>query len=129
MPGVPQTVGTYFAEHPDSKFLTGDGTFVDASGTVNVGTVHAAPYWFQNLLEYCNDKYLPQPSVFFSRSAWLRGGELDIGLKYAMDLDLWLRMRQHVPLDYVPKTVEFAEDAPKAKANRWDSPPCAPWFK
>lgn len=122
LPGALEMVGAYFAQHPGCEFLTGDGTFVDPSGTRELYLVRGAAYSFRNLLFYCNDKYLPQPSVFFTRAAWERAGGLDVNLKYAMDLDLWLRMRQHTRLEYLPRRLSLLRMHPEAKGEQLGQP-------
>ncbi len=101
-PNALRTVGEYFAAHPECDFLTGDGVFINAEGTRELFYVRGAPYSFAELLQYCNEKFLPQPSVFFSRASFERVGGLDVTLHYALDLDLWLRLRAEFKLVYVP---------------------------
>lgn len=36
--------------------------------------------------------YIPQPTVFFRKSAWERAGELELNYHLAMDYDYWLRL-------------------------------------
>ena len=36
--------------------------------------------------------YIPQPAVFFRKSAWQKAGELDMNYHLAMDYDYWLRL-------------------------------------
>lgn len=103
LPGALYAVGTYFAAHPECHFLTGDGIFVNADDTRQVFVAKAAAYTFADLLRYYADNYLPQPAVFFSPEAFHRAGGLDTSLQYVMDVDLWLRMRQHFTLHYLPR--------------------------
>lgn len=120
LPNALQMIGAYFAEHPECDFVTGDGMFVNADGTRQVWAVRGAPYTLRDLLYYCDDKYLPQPSVFFSRTAWEQVGGLDVTLHYAMDLDLWLRMRQQFDLHYLAQRLSHARIHAAAKGERRD---------
>lgn len=36
--------------------------------------------------------FIPQPATFFTRDAFARVGDLDLGLNYSMDYDYWLRL-------------------------------------
>jgi glycosyltransferase involved in cell wall biosynthesis len=83
-------VSIFFSSHPESNFLSGSGCFFEGEHK-NIYKINPSDYSFEDLLEFYNDKYLPQPSVFFSRKIWLMSGGLNILLSYAMDLDLWLR--------------------------------------
>ena len=103
LPNALQTIGAYFAQHPECDFVTGDGVFINADASREIFHVRAAAYTFNDLLHYHSDNYLPQPSVFFSRRAFERAGGLDNSLRYVMDLDLWLRLRQHSELHYIPQ--------------------------
>lgn len=47
--------------------------------------------------------YIPQPSTFVKRDAWVAAGGLDESLHYAMDLDLWLRLSLQGPFVHVPE--------------------------
>jgi hypothetical protein len=122
MPNALRCVGEYFARHPACHFLTGDGMFINADGTRELYAVRGAAYTLRELLHYCDEMYLPQPSVFFSRAAWERAGGLDISLHYAMDLDLWLRLRQHSELHYVPQRLSCSRIHPAAKGEARGQP-------
>lgn len=103
LPDALRAVGAHFTEHPACRFLTGDAVFVNADDTHNVFYVRGAAYTFSDLLHFYADKYLPQPAVFFARTLFEQVGGLDESLHYALDLDLWLRMRQRAPLHYLPQ--------------------------
>lgn len=102
LPNALQTIGAYFAQHRECDFVAGDGIFINADGSRELFYVRAAAYTFRDLLHYDADKYLPQPSVFFTRRAFAAVGGLDVSLRYGMDLDLWLRMRRQFELHYIP---------------------------
>jgi glycosyltransferase involved in cell wall biosynthesis len=40
---------------------------------------------------------IPHPAVFVRRACFARVGAFDAGLRYAMDIDLWLRLAYHAP--------------------------------
>jgi glycosyltransferase involved in cell wall biosynthesis len=47
-------------------------------------------------------EFLPQPAVFLRASAVEQAGGIDTSLKYAFDLDLWLRVAHAAPIEVVP---------------------------
>jgi glycosyltransferase involved in cell wall biosynthesis len=100
-PGALHTVAEAWRRHSPCHFLTGDGEYVSTNRAQVVHTIRARAYSFADLLHFAKGKYLPQPSVFFSRKAFEKVGGLDTGLTYAMDFDLWLRLRLRYPLHYV----------------------------
>lgn len=111
-------VGHFWRDNPHCHFLTGDGYLFDANGE---GTenwkyyVKGESYSFQDLLEYHHDKYLPQPSVFFSKDVFHKLQGLNIFLSYTMDLDFWLRTRMIYTLEYIPKCFSKMRYHPNAK--------------
>lgn len=102
LPDTLYKVGEYFRMHPDCNFLTGDGEIFDTVTNKREYYIKAKNYSFSDLLWFHQGKYLPQPSVFFSKETFRRSGGLDTGLYYTMDLDLWLKIRRESPLHYFP---------------------------
>ena len=61
---------------------------------------------FTSLLRYWRKSFCPaQPSIFFPRQALNAAGLLDESLRYAMDLDLWLKMSKNFRFYYVNKNL------------------------
>lgn len=120
-PGALQAVGRYWATHPDCRWLTGDGAIVDATAQTVEYAVTAAPYTLPDLLAFHRGRYLPQPSVFFSRQTFLEAGRLDIGLTHTLDLDLWLRLIQRHRLHHLPLCLSWLRHHEAAKTWR-DNP-------
>jgi len=102
LPDTLHKVGEYFKTHPDCHFLAGDGEIFDTATNKREYYIKAKDYSFSDLLRFHQGKYLPQPSVFFSREAFRRSGGLDIELYYTMDLDLWINIIRRFPLHYLP---------------------------
>jgi len=102
-PGALVAVARHLWTHPACEFLTGDGLFTDEDGVTAQHYQRGAPHAFDDLLRYGAGDFLPQPSVFFSKSLFERAGGVDEHLHFAMDLDLWLRMRREQPLCYLPQ--------------------------
>lgn len=101
-PGILHKVAEYWVRYPDCHFLAGDGEHVDSTDTKIEYYIKVKPYSFKELLHFCGGTYLPQPSVFFSREAFLQAGGLNPALYYTMDLDLWLRIVKRHQLHYLP---------------------------
>ncbi|WP_288426753.1 glycosyltransferase family 2 protein [uncultured Spirosoma sp.] len=100
LPGALLRVGTYFATHPDSDWLTADCLIVDA-----VGTPIQQPIRYYKLLlrSLPNQAYLGltnavcQPATFWRRAVHERVGYLNENLHFTMDYDFWLRLAQQSP--------------------------------
>lgn len=122
MQGALNAVGSYFAAHPECDFLAGDGEYVNADDTRVLYTSHAMPYSFDDLLHFYQDKFLPQPAVFFSRTAFQCVGGLDTTLTYTMDLDLFLRLRRLHPLHCIHQPLAKLRQHQDAKSRHAGHP-------
>ncbi|UCC96269.1 MAG: glycosyltransferase [Candidatus Omnitrophota bacterium] len=116
-PGALQTMGQHWMHHSDCHFLTGDGEIVNLEGEC-AHYIKAYEYSFKDLLRYHQDKYLPQPSVFFSREAFFGVGGLNPQLYIALDVDLWLRIRRKYTLCYVQMCTSKLRQHDEAKTWR-----------
>ena len=113
-----QAVAMFWHQNTSCHFLTGYGEIVNSTGDTPLYSIRPRNYSFIDLLHYHRDKYLPQPSVFFSRQALLQANYLDIGLSYAMDVDLWLRIRQRYRLHTMPLYLSKLRSHEAAKTQR-----------
>jgi hypothetical protein len=77
----------FFARRPDVDFCYGSNVYVDEFDRV-LYLRSAPPLFWGALLRVWN--YLHQPAVFF-RSGVLERLRLNVGLRYIMDYDFWLR--------------------------------------
>jgi hypothetical protein len=99
LPGSLARTGGALAARPDASMAYGRCRYVDAGGrtlwTARPGRLAAAiaPY---------GPNLVPQPGSLLRASAVRRVGMLDPTLRYAMDLDLFLRLRTVGDLVYVP---------------------------
>jgi glycosyltransferase involved in cell wall biosynthesis len=100
LPNTLQTVGEYFAGHPDAGWLTGDYFIIDADGR----KIQSYVTWYKRLLrrtptfnKLAVANYIIQPSTFWRQSLNKRTGQFDENLRYCMDYDYWLRLLQHQP--------------------------------
>jgi glycosyltransferase involved in cell wall biosynthesis len=114
-------IGQFWSNNSNCYFLTGDGYFFLNDKRIEKIEyyIKAQNYSFQDLMEYHYDKYLPQPSVFFSQESFHKLSGLDVSLSYAMDLDFWLRLRLLYNLYYIPKC--FSKLRHHTDAKTWKS--------
>ena len=70
------------------EWIAGDTVYIDEKGIVkDVRTDARWRSWFGKHLSV----WTGGPSAFFRRELWEKCGGFDVGLKYAMDIDLWTR--------------------------------------
>jgi glycosyltransferase involved in cell wall biosynthesis len=100
LPGTLKRVGEYYAKtHND--WITGDCVVIDTKGDKIAGNWLISGYKRLLMRLYSRttlriaDSMLPQPSTFWSRSAWEKIGEFNDKYRYVMDYDYWLRLSAH----------------------------------
>lgn len=100
LPGTLQTVGQFFAEHADQRWLTGDCLIVNEQSVPVQQTIR---YYKRSLRQLPAFAYLGmtnaicQPATFWRRSVHDTVGYLDESLHYTMDYDWWLRLKTLQP--------------------------------
>ncbi|MBV9543176.1 MAG: glycosyltransferase, partial [Chloroflexi bacterium] len=90
-----------FAEEDNLDVLYGDCQVIGPNGEP-LWFERPGTYDFRRLLRRGN--YIAQPAAFVRRSVFERIGYLDESLVYAMDYDLWLRVRG-LDVRYVPRSL------------------------
>jgi len=102
--------------------VVGDGRFTTSEG-VETSRKRCGAYSVEDLLAYHRGTFLCQPSVFFTRTALDRAGPISETLAYSMDLDLWVRMRQHAEIAYIAEPLAWARrhDDAKSWASNYDA--------
>jgi glycosyltransferase involved in cell wall biosynthesis len=113
-------VSNFWIDNPSVHFLTGDGEIVDSTGKGVIYSIRPRQYSLLELLQFHKGKYLPQPSVFFSREALLEAGGLKAEFSYSMDLDLWLRIRGRHRLYYLSRSLSRLRRHEEAKTQRYE---------
>ena len=93
LPGALSRVAEIFVENPETKWVSGNGEFIDERGS-SLGLVRFKAYSFDRLKSH---NFLVHPSVFIKKELFDEIGCFDKGLKYAMDYDIWLRMGEKHP--------------------------------
>jgi glycosyltransferase involved in cell wall biosynthesis len=95
-PGAIDAVVDYMRAHPDCMVLYGSAQYVDEHGA------KLGPYPTGDPGDLRYGCFICQPTVFLRRRAVEVAGMLDESLRYCMDYDWWLRLRQHFQLHRIP---------------------------
>jgi glycosyltransferase involved in cell wall biosynthesis len=91
LPGSLAYVARYFAAHPDVDVLYGHRLLIDEHDR-QVGR-WVLPRHDDRTLTLVD--FVPQETLFWRREAWRRAGaRIDVGLRFAIDWDLLLRLRE-----------------------------------
>ena len=88
-PGAISYVVRYFSEHPDVGMIYGGCDLIDINDKI-IATVKIFDFDLRVLINSAD--IVNQPSAFFRRNVFSEVGMLDINLKWAMDLDLWIKI-------------------------------------
>ena len=86
--GALRSVGRCYQLHPETGLLYGDSEVIDANGAV-IDRIKGQEADLESLLVR---NVIPQPSAFFSRTAFEKSGGINTDLHFIMDYELWLRM-------------------------------------
>lgn len=90
LPGALAYVARYFAAHPDVDVVYGHRVMIDEFDR-QVGSQVLPPHDDEELAML---DFVPQETLFWRRTAWdAAGGRIDPSLRFAVDWDLLLRMR------------------------------------
>ncbi len=116
-PGALIRIGHAFAENPAAALIFGQAYQISRTGR-RIGQASARAYDRRWLLEQGNS--IPQPSAFFSRHAWQAVGPLNEALHFAMDYDLWFRLGDHGPVQFLPEFLSDQRIYPQAKTSAGD---------
>jgi glycosyltransferase involved in cell wall biosynthesis len=120
-PGSLARVCELFEQKPQLDVILGDCDLVDESGRA-LRRLSPGPYDFERLLRSGNS--VAQPAVFLRRRVFDQVGYLDESLEFAMDYDLWLRLRG-LQIEYVPSVLAQFRWHPSSKTatsldSNWD---------
>jgi GT2 family glycosyltransferase len=89
--GSLQRVSMFLDTHSDAAFVFGQCQYIDATGQRL--WLNKSGKWTE-LLMLCGPQLIPQPGSLFRRSSFEQVGGLDESLKWAFDLDLFLKLRK-----------------------------------
>jgi hypothetical protein len=108
-PGAVRKAVTALQAEPQAGLVYGEGNLVDEQGNLLWRFPETVPFDLWRLAHVAD--YILQPTVFFRRAVlqqWCdleRGSVLDLGMHWALDWDLWLRLGAHVRFAYLPETL------------------------
>ncbi len=74
--------------HPDVGLVYGNAVYTNEHGQI-VGEYHARPF---HRTRYLHVSSIPQPTAFLRRHLFEQCGGLDVGLRYALDFEFFLRL-------------------------------------
>ena len=89
--GSLQKVSKYLDTNSDAAFVFGQCQYIDATGQ-NLW-LNRSGKWAEPLM-LCGPQLIPQPGSLFRRSSFEQVGGLNESLKWAFDLDLFLKLRK-----------------------------------
>lgn len=101
--GVLDRIARLFRGKSGIDVIYGKGTYVSEDGS----PVGSYPTESFDRIRLAVADFICQPSAFFRRSAYERCGGVDVGLRYAMDYDLWIRMAMQGDFLYLPEVLSF----------------------
>lgn len=98
-PGAVSRAVGFLTSHKDVDMVYGRAYYIDKDGKV-IYECQSEPFEFKKLaVEY----FIFQPSVFFTRKAFYGAGELSLGMLFASDFDLWVRIGLKYKIEYLPE--------------------------
>ena len=109
-PGALIKVGHYFAEHPETTWLTGRCRIIDHDGKeIRKAVTAYKNFWLKvggyRILQILN--FISQPATFWRREVIEQVGLMDERLYYTMDYDYWLRIGQRSRLFNLNQNLAF----------------------
>jgi len=114
-PGAFEKVASYFADHPDTGMVYGEGYLMAEDGSRKrrfPATESAYDLW--RLIHVWD--YILQQSTFIRRSLVDRLGYLDESLHYGLDWDLWIRAGKVSKVGYIPEYLGTLREYDSAKS-------------
>ena len=98
MPGAVGVAVRELTRDPALGLVYGDRLEIDARGNV-VGTVRLPSH---RRAMFRRNFTIPQETAFFRRTHYEAVGGVDVGLHFAMDFDLWVRLSAVAPMRHLP---------------------------
>lgn len=98
MPGAVGVAVRELTREPSLGLVYGDRLEIDARGNI-VGTVRLPSH---RRAMFRRNFTIPQETAFFRRTHYEAVGGIDVGLRFAMDFDLWVRLSAAAPMRHLP---------------------------
>jgi glycosyltransferase involved in cell wall biosynthesis len=116
LPGAIVSVAQRISDCNERVLVAGKSEYRDVTGTRSIFVVERIPKTYAQIFSF--DPYFAQPSVFFTRPGLSQAGRLNEDLRYAMDLDLWLRMAETSRICLVERHLSWMRQHDEAKTWR-----------
>lgn len=118
-PGALAYVVGRFQQDPHLGVVVGAGGMIDGAGRFLHG-VYPMGWGVDELLSF--ESRFMQPAVFFSRSVYERVGGMDPQFRFALDLDLFVRIAAiGAPHVITRKLLAFTRLHPDTKTSKWQN--------
>ena len=114
LPGTLETVGRFFAEHPEVDAVYGDSLWIDGSGHYLKPKKEMR---FSRLAFLYDHNYISQPSMFWRKRLYDKVGGLDTRFNLAMDADLWERFSRQTKIVHIPAYLSCMRYYPEQKTR------------
>jgi glycosyltransferase involved in cell wall biosynthesis len=114
-PGAVSAAARTLNDHADAVMVYGDCSNIDAEG--KAFSLSRSRVFDRDRLIHHWPNFIPQPTVFFRRSAFEAIESLDVSLQYAMDYDLWIRLGTQGSAVYLPRTLARFRVHPDSKTS------------
>lgn len=115
MPGALAHARDALQGNPDAGLVYGDAVWIDSQGESIRPKREISFDWNIFAYGYC---YIPQPSAFFRREAYLAAGGVDPSFRCCMDYDLWHRLAKGGKVIHIPLFLSGLRDHPGTKTNQ-----------
>ena len=110
-PGTISRAVSILIEHPEAAFVYANATSIDAQGRP-LNDLVFKPLTIDDFIGF---RMICQPAVFMRRKMLEKAGYLDLGYKYLLDHQLWIRLAQVGQIIHVPEFWAYARHHPAAK--------------
>jgi glycosyltransferase involved in cell wall biosynthesis len=115
LPGALKAVAQAYAASPVPCGVVGVGRWVNVRGRTL--WEHTPADLSAESLAACGENWVPQPACFFPIEAYRAAGGVEDDFHYAMDFDLFIRIRKKVPFVRVGQVLSVATSHPDAKTK------------
>jgi glycosyltransferase involved in cell wall biosynthesis len=114
LPHALETVGQFFADHPETDAVYGDALWIDRSGDFIRPKKEIG---FSRFMLRFDHNYVPQPAMFWRRRLFEKAGGLNRSFQLAMDTDLWDRFSEHSRIVHIPQYLACMRFYPEQKTR------------
>jgi glycosyltransferase involved in cell wall biosynthesis len=97
LPGAIKKVVEFFKLHHDVNIVYGMSHYIDETGNI----IDNYPTESFDHKRFASFNFISQPSTFFKKNAYYEVGGLDIGMQFAFDYDLWIRLTERFRIEYL----------------------------